>query len=285
MTEGFEAFCNEHGVCALCCSRATTTSRCYSAAVVQGLQKCADATQAAHHQRFFKTGPGEYGEGDVFLGARMPQVRAVVKEHRGLLDEQQRAGTAYEHLRHLLQSRYHEVRVAAVLALVQLMETAMRKEDRTQMMAVFDTYLASIGGINNWDLVDVSAPGVTGAFLHYQACSDAAMDPLPVLEKWAHSNNMWLQRVAVLSTFPFVRAGSFAPMLQVAVQLLDSPHDLIHKAVGWLLREVGKRDERTLLDFLRNNDHYKTMPRTMLRYAIERLDSKTRSLILKGMQF
>lgn len=215
----------------------------------------------------------------------MPQVRAVVKEQRGLLDEHQKAGTAHEHLRHLLRCRFHEVRVAAVLALVQLMEAAQRKEDLVQMRAVYDTYLAGIGGINNWDLVDVSAPGVTGAYLHHQACSEAAADPFPVLEEWTHSDNMWLQRVAVLSTFPFVRAGSFTPMLQVAVQLLDSPQDLIHKAVGWLLREVGKRDERTLLDFLRNNDRYKTMPRTMLRYAIERLDSKTRFLILKGKEF
>ena len=284
MSEGFEAFCNEHGVCAICASRAIT-ARCYSAAIVQGLQQFADAAQAAHHQRFFKTGPGEYGEGDVFLGARMPQVRAVVKEQRGLLDEQLHSGTALEHLHHLLRCRYHEVRVAAVLALVQLMEAAQRKEDAVQMRSVYDTYLASISGINNWDLVDVSAPGVTGAYLHFQACSEAAADPFPVLEEWTHSDNMWLQRVAVLSTFPFVRAGSFTPMLQVAVQLLDSPHDLIHKAVGWLLREVGKRDERTLLEFLRNNDHYKTMPRTMLRYAIERLDSKTRVLILNGKEF
>ena len=284
MSERLKVDCDEFSVCSIC-QRRGENKQCYNTAVVQGLLQCADAEQAAHHQQFFKTGPGEYGEGDVFLGARVPQIRAVVKEQRALLDELQRAGTAHEHLRHLLQCRYHEVRFAALLALVQLMETAERKDDLSQMRAVYDTYLASIGGINNWDLVDVSAPGVTGAFLHHQACSEAAVDPFPVLEEWTHSDNMWLQRVAVLSTFPFVRAGSFSPTLGVAVQLLDSPQDLIQKAVGWLLREVGKRDERTLLDFLRSNDHYKTMPRTMLRYAIERLENKTRLLILKGKNF
>ena len=254
----------------------------YSAAVVRGLTGCATKARAAQQQRYFKTGEGEYGEGDVFLGASMPQTRQVARDTWPLL---RALDEPLDGLRRLMVCRQHEVRMVALLGFAKLMDEARKNDARDRMAAISAAYIACLPGINNWDLVDNSAPLVTGAYLFHRAKKDASFDAAEVLDGWAAADSVWLQRIAVLSTFPFVRAGLHAHTLRLAQALLDSPHDLIRKAVGWLLREVGKRDEPLLLRFLHEHERYRVMPRVMLRYAIERLPPQTRHLILHGMPF
>ena len=240
------------------------------------LREVADVEKAEILQRFFKTGVGEYGEGDVFLGLRVPQVRAVVKgvvKRLSLSDVQE-----------LLGSKYHEERLAGVLILVEKFRTCATKENGTRMNAdergclnrekIFDFYLDSAqrGRINNWDLVDLSAPKIVGAYLKDK--------DRRVLYELANSENLWERRIAVISTFAFIRDDDFEDTLKIAEMLLDDEHDLIHKAVGWMLREVGKRDQRVLEGFLKR--FYKKMPRVMLRYSIERFEEGRRRAYIEG---
>jgi 3-methyladenine DNA glycosylase AlkD len=210
-------------------------------------------------QWFFKTGPGEYGEGDVFLGVRAAQMRAVARTHREL---------KLSAVEKLLRSKYHEDRSVALLILVDRFareETDIQKE-------IYELYLANTRYINGWDLVDVSAPGIVGAWLY-----DRSRRPLRRLAK---SRDLWERRIAILATFWFIRRDEFDDTLDIASMLLKDEHDLIHKAVGWMLRELGKRDRAAEEAFLKK--HYKTMPRTMLRYAIERFPEGKRKKYLKG---
>jgi 3-methyladenine DNA glycosylase AlkD len=209
---------------------------------------------------FFKTGPGEYGEGDVFLGLTVPQVRRIVRD-RG------REATLSD-ARTLLASRFHEERLAALLLLA---ERFRRGGDR-ERERIYRFYLGRTRRINNWDLVDLSAPNIVGAWL-------AGRDRR-ALDRLARSKSLWKRRIAVVATFHFIREGDFAPTLRLAAALLRDPHDLIHKAMGWMLREVGKRDRATLERFL--SRHARAMPRTMLRYAIERLPGPRRRAYLAG---
>ncbi len=226
----------------------------------QALREAASAEKAAVLARFFKTGPGQYGEGDRFLGLTVPQTRRIVRAHRGL----PLAETAV-----LLRSPFHEERLAAVLLLVDRFERA----DETGQKEVFDFYLGHARFVNNWDLVDVSAPNIVGARL---LTRDRA-----VLRELARSQSLWERRIAIVATFAFIRAGEARDTFEVAGLLLDDRHDLIHKAVGWMLREVGKRvGEDTLRDFLREN--IRRLPRTSLRYAIERLPADERQRWLKA---
>lgn len=212
------------------------------------MRAMADPDRAQVLQGFFKTGPGEYGEGDRFLGLTMPQVRHLVREYAHVtLDEVER----------LLESPWHEVRMLAVL----LLAGRFREADRTTQTAIYRLYLQSTHRINNWDLVDVSAPGIVGAYLLTR--SRAA------LRRLARSKSVWERRMAIISTMAFITRGQFGDTLALATRLLDDEHDLVHKAVGWMLREVGKRDERALLRFL--DRHAARMPRTTLRYSLERL--------------
>ncbi len=227
--------------------------------LVRDLERLADTKKAAFFPRFFKTGPGQYGEGDQFLGVTVPQVRAVVKRYAQSLD--------VAHIEGLLKNPIHEVRLAGVLALVFQFEHGKPAEQKK----VMEFYLAHFAGVNNWDLVDASAAKILGAWLWRQKRAAP-------LQKLARSTHLWTQRLAIVATYAFIRERVFEPTLQVATILLHHPHDLIQKAVGWMLREVGKRDEGVLRDFL--HEHAATMPRTMLRYAIERLPVADRSRYL-----
>jgi 3-methyladenine DNA glycosylase AlkD len=220
------------------------------------LAEAADPVDAVHLQRFFKTGPGEYGEGDVFIGVRVPATRAVVKRFRRDLELPQ--------IDELLDSPVHEHRLAGVLLLVD--------RYRSEPEAVFDAYLAAVarGRINNWDLVDSSAEHIVGPEVRSGRAPRALLDDL------AESPDLWERRVAVLATFDFIKHGDAAPTLALAERLLSDRHDLIQKAVGWMLREVGKRIDRGVLTgFL--DAHAAAMPRTMLSYATEHLDPGDRA--------
>ncbi len=217
------------------------------------LQSLADPKIAEHSQRFFKTGEGEYGHGDSFLGIRVPTVRQALKRYRSATPE-----VAQE----LLHSRYHEIRLFALLLLVYKFERGTPDEQEK----IYTLYLNHTPFINNWDLVDSSAPYIVGKYLEDKERS--------VLYALARSASLWERRIAVLAAFHFIRQGDFKDILAIAEVLLNDREDLIHKAVGWMLREVGKRDAAALLSFL--DAHGKAMPRTMLRYAIEKFDDETR---------
>lgn len=230
-----------------------------AAAITGELEVLADAERAGLLQRFFKTGPGEYGEGDRFLGLRVPQVRAVARRHRG-----HPLAVAVR----LLGSDWHEVRLLALL----LMVDAHRAADQDTGRAILDAYLANTDRVNNWDLVDASAPRIVGP--HLRPRRNALLTGL------ARSSSLWERRIAIIATFWPIRLDHHDETLRIAEILLNDPHDLIHKAVGWTLREVGKRDLEVEERFLRR--HYRDMPRTMLRYAIEKLPDARRRAYLEG---
>lgn len=223
---------------------------------IRGLANPADARFL---QRFFKTGPGEYGEGDRFLGIRVPATRQLIREYRG---------PALPAARLLLKSRYHEERLLALLLLVRAYARAAPAEQG----AIYRFYLANTRHINNWDMVDCSAPQIVGLHLMER--------DRRVLNRLARSRNVWERRIAVLATQSFIRSGEYGPTLDLAERLLHDRHDLMHKAVGWMLREVGNRDRSVLERFL---DRYAgKMPRTMLRYAIEKLPPRLRQRYMKA---
>jgi 3-methyladenine DNA glycosylase AlkD len=225
-----------------------------SAEIIDMLRKLGDREIALHSQRFFKTGPGEYGEGDIFLGIRVPVIRGCVREYRDI-----GLAGALE----LLASPLHEVRLFALIAMVDIYRSAKGDGER---QACYDAYLGNTAYINNWDLVDCSAEHIGGAHLFERDRS-----PLYTL---SHSNSLWERRIAIMATFHFIRKGDFGDTLAISGILLNDREDLIHKAVGWMLREVGKRDMDAEKGFLDRN--YGKMPRTMLRYAIERFPQEER---------
>lgn len=210
-------------------------------------------------QRFFKTGPGEYGEGDRFLGLRVPQLRALARAHR-TLDR----GSVLE----LLRSPWHEQRLLALLILIE----QYRRGSDADRETIYRTYLENTRYVTNWDLVDASAEHILGAYL-----DSARVEPLQQL---ARSASVWERRIAIMATFGWIKQGTFGPTLQLAELLLRDPHDLIHKAVGWMLREIGKRDRGSEESFLRR--HFPEMPRTMLRYALEHFPEPRRQQYLRG---
>ncbi|MDR2862280.1 MAG: DNA alkylation repair protein [Puniceicoccales bacterium] len=222
------------------------------------LHALASPERARGMQHFFKTGPGEYGEGDCFLGISVPLARTVVRRHKALV--------APEELGALLASPWHEARF---VALVLITEHSLRADDAGRRMWA-DFYLEHRAGVNNWDLVDVSAPQVLGSV----ACDDPK-----ILWILARSGNLWDERMAMLATFFDIRRGRFDLTLALAEHFIGNRQDLMHKAAGWLLRETGKRDEGTLRAFL--NAHASVMPRTMLRYAIEKFEPEERKHFLK----
>jgi 3-methyladenine DNA glycosylase AlkD len=210
-------------------------------------------------QGFFKTGPGEYGEGDVFLGIQVPVLRMLAREFDGL---------PMPAVRSLLDSPLHESRLLALLLLVREYTRGNDADKRR----IYDFYLASTSSINNWDLVDLSAPRIVGDFL-------AARSRAP-LRRLAKSDSLWERRIAIVATYRFICDNDFGATLAIAQMLLRDHQDLIHKATGWMLREVGKRDTAALEGFL--DQHCRAMPRTMLRYAIERFPEARRQQYLKA---
>ncbi len=217
------------------------------------LMAAADPRRAASHQRYFKTGPGEYGEGDTFLGLTVPTTRAIAKKHRGM---------PMKEVLTLLADRHHEARLLALLILVD----QFSRGDERSRKAIYDAYLTNRASINNWDLVDTSARDIVGAYL-----ADRSHRPLLALARSKAWNE---RRIAIIATHHFISQRQFDTTLAIAEILIDDDHDLIHKAVGWTLREMGNRDESPLRAFLEK--HARVMPRTMLRYALENVKAKTR---------
>jgi len=215
--------------------------------------KLANPERAKTSRWFFKTGPGQYGEGDRFLGITVPVQRQLTREFEGL---------PLSEIRKLLKSRWHEERALALFVLVR----QYAKADKRARDAIYRCYLGSRDGINNWDLVDCSAPQIVGAHLNAGGRR--------FLRELARSRSLWDRRIAVLATFHFIKNGQFDDSLAIARMLLDDREDLIHKAVGWMLREIGKRDQAALEEFLKANAA--RMPRTALRYAIERFPQPLR---------
>ncbi len=229
------------------------------AEVRKQLRELADPTIAEHSQRFFKTGPGEYGEGDKFIGIRVPVLRQLAKQHRDIpLSD---SGL-------LLQSPVHEERLLALLLLVRKFD----KGDKAVRKQVFDLYCRNLKFVNNWDLVDSSAHLIVGPQLENQSRR--------ILHRWAKSKNLWERRIAIMSTLAYIKQEEFDESLTIAKILLHDKEDLIHKAVGWMLREIGNRNRHIEEAFLKQ--HYQEMPRTMLRYAIEKFPEAKRKRYLAG---
>ena len=223
------------------------------------LRDLADPKIASHSARFFKSGEGEYGEGDRFLGIRVPVIRKQVRRFR---DAPERAVCA------MLRSPIHEERLFAVL----LLADQYRRGDESEKARIYDCYMANRTFVNNWDIVDSSAHLIVGPQLEHGDRS--------VLQELAASHNLWDRRIAMMATYHYIKRDDFADALLIARQLRDDEHDLIHKVVGWMLRETGNRDRDVEEAFLRK--HYRKMPRTMLRYAIEKFPEARRKAYLNG---
>lgn len=240
------------------------------------IRRKADKRKARILQRFFKTGKGQCGEGDFFVGVTVPEIRNIAKfsQEISLLE-----------LKKLLHDKIHENRLAALEILVFQFEKAVKNSDQKMQKEIFDFYLKNRSGINNWDLVDLSAPYIVGPYL--LNCTNGKFIPEKsakkyknILYKLAKSKNIWDKRISIISTFYFIKNKKFYDSLKISKILLNDEHDLIQKAVGWMLREIGKRDEKVLKVFLKEN--YKKMPRTMLRYSIEKFPADIRRKYLSG---
>ena len=226
-----------------------------AAAVKRELKSKINPEKAAFLPRFFQTGPGQYAEGDQFLGVVVPDQRRIARQYRQLPRNE---------IDTLLADRFHECRLTALLILVEQFSRCREADARKELV---DYYLSRTDAINNWDLVDASAHKILGAWLSEQ--TDRRM-----LDRLAKSRNLWEQRIAVVATYHLIQRGELDDTLRLAGQLLHHPHDLIHKAVGWMLREVGKQDPRVLQAYL--DRHAAEMPRTMLRYSIEKMPDNQR---------
>ena len=228
--------------------------------IIAHLEDLADSEIAAHSQRFFKTGKGEYGYGDKFLGIRVPILREAAKLFKDASEAE---------ITRLLKSKYHEIRLLSLLILVG--QFSMGSEDEKEK--IYNLYLKHTNYINNWDLVDTSAHYIVGVWLTDRDRSK--------LYELANSNNLWERRISIMSTFYFIKNGDYRDTLKLSETLINDSEDLIHKAVGWMLREIGNRDQEVEEEFLKK--HYKQMPRTMLRYSIEKFSNERRQEFLKGL--
>lgn len=244
--------------------------------IISTLQSMADERQRIILSRFFKTGKGQYGEGDKFLGLKVPQTRSVVKMTR--------LKVPLDEISILLHSQWHEARLCGLLLLVKEMKAAIPKKrehptahaDRRTEITHF--FLRHARCANNWDLVDLSCGYILGTWLLHPL-SDGSMPSRDILDRLAGSENLWEQRIAIVSTIALIRERQFDDTIRISTSLLSHPHDLIHKAVGWMLREMGKRDIDLLRSYL--EEHCHNMPRTTLRYAIEKMSASERSYWMK----
>ena len=222
----------------------------------QDLNKLEHKEKTKILQRFFKTNKGEYGEGDIFLGIKVPEQRKIANKYDLNLKQ----------IQELLSSKIHEYRLTALFTLIQ----KYKKANQTEKQEIFNFYLKNTNNINNWDLVDLSAPKILGDYLLNKERT--------TLYQLAKSNNLWENRISILSTYQFIKNNQFEDTLNISKILLTNKHDLIHKAVGWMLREIGKKDLQILEQFLKQ--HHKQMPRTMLRYSIEKFSKAKRKVYL-----
>ena len=226
--------------------------------ITSELQALSNAEKREIFPKFFKAGKGEYGEGDRFLGVTVPNIRAIAKLHKDIsLDE----------IRDLMLSEWHEVRLCALLIMVE----KSKKKDEALRQQLFDLYLSQTDRINNWDLVDLSCRFIIGEYL-----LDKSRD---ILYQLAQSPLLWDNRIAIVSTYAFIRKGQLEDTYALSDLMMQHPHDLMHKAIGWMLREAGKRDSERLYDYVMS--HRADMPRTMLRYAIEKFSPKERAILMK----
>lgn len=230
--------------------------------IIRKLKKESIPEKAEFFPKFFKAFPGGYGEGDFFLGVPIPPQRSIAKQYAQKV--------SLSDIEILLNNKYHEVRMTGLFLLVYKFQ---KEKDPSKRKELVDFYLDHTYAVNNWDLVDSSAAEIVGTYFY------EIQDP-EVLFNLSHSKNLWEQRIAVIGSYPFIKNGQFDVTLKLSQKLLNHEHDLLHKAVGWMLREVGKKDETILKKFLKK--YYKNMPRTMLRYAIEKFDKKTRQKYLHG---
>ena len=226
--------------------------------ITNKLQALSDAEKREIFPKFFKAGKGEYGEGDCFLGVTVPNIRAIAKLHKDI---------SIEEIRELLQSEWHEVRLCALIIMVE----KSKKKDEALRQQLFELYLSQTDRINNWDLVDLSCRFIIGEYL-----LDKSRD---ILYQLAQSPLLWDNRIAIVSTYAFIRKGQLEDTYALSDLMMQHPHDLMHKAIGWMLREAGKRDSERLYDYVMS--HRADMPRTMLRYAIEKFSPKERAILMK----
>ena len=234
----------------------------YYQEILEALKFLSTPEKAVFLPKFFKTGKGEYGEGDIFLGVVVPDVRKIVQEYWQKLN--------LEDVQAILVSKYHEMRLAALLILVTKFEKSKNFEEKK---AIVEFYLKNTQYINNWDLVDQSCYKILGKY-----CFENKQDY--ILRKLSDSENLWKKRIAVVATMYHVKKNTFCLTQEIVLKNLQHPHDLIHKANGWLLREIGKKNESILLSFI--DENYKEMPRTTLRYSIEKLENDLRKRILNA---
>ena len=217
------------------------------------------------NERFFKTGKGEYGEGDVFMGVRVPDIRCVAKKYLDL--------SLFE-LEKIIKSKFHEMRLCAILILVERNKLAIKKNDLNLQKEILDIYLSNLKYVNSWDLVDLSAHYILG-----QAILTGLIEE-NFLDKLVKSDVLWDRRVSIIATWAMIKKGEFDTTFRLSKILLDDTEDLMHKAVGWMLREIYKKQEKIVEDFIKKN--YSQIPRTTLRYAIEKMEEKKRKKFLKG---
>ena len=227
--------------------------------VINALKTLATEDRRKTNEWFFKTNKGQYGYGDIFLGVCVPDIRDVAKRFSQII--------TLKELTELIKNPIHEVRLCALIILVN-------KYNKEEPDRIYHYYLKHLNSVNNWDLVDTSAPHIVGDYLYNNP------EKSMILLEFSHSENLWVRRISIVSTFAFIKNNEFNKALEIAKLLLNDDHDLIHKAVGWMLREIYKRDEHLIKRFLRQN--YAQIPRTTLRYAIERMDKEDRLLYLKG---
>lgn len=236
------------------------------------LRKCSSKEKTQFFPRFFKTGKGEYGEGDVFIGVTVPKCRLVAKKYSKLV---------LSDVQKLLKSKIHEERLTALIILI----IQFKKANNAVKQDIFNFYLSNTAYINNWDLVDLSCGKIVGEYLLANPhCTTTfkgqAFKGASILQNLAKSDNLWERRIAIVSTFEFIKNRQFAITLAISRVLFSDKHDLIHKAAGWMLREVGKKDQNILENFLK--EHYSDIPRTTLRYAIEKFSDPKRKSYLSG---
>ena len=225
--------------------------------ITNELQALSDAEKREIFPKFFKAGKGEYGEGDRFLGVTVPNIRAIAKLHKDI---------SIEEIRELIQSEWHEVRLCALIIMVE----KSKKKDEALRKELFNLYLSQTKRINNWDLVDLSCRFIIGEYL-----LDKSRD---ILYHLAQSPLLWDNRIAIVSTYAFIRKGQLEDTYALSDLMMQHPHDLMHKAIGWMLRETGKRNPERLYDYVMS--HRADMPRTMLRYAIEKFSPKERTILM-----
>ena len=226
--------------------------------ITSELQALSNAEKREIFPKFFKAGKGEYGEGDRFLGVTVPNIRAIAKLHKDI---------SIEEIRELIQSEWHEVRLCALIIMVE----KSKKKDEALRKELFNLYLSQTKRINNWDLVDLSCRFIIGEYL-----LDKSRD---ILYQLAQSSLLWDNRIAIVSTYAFIRKGQLEDTYALSDLMMQHPHDLMHKAIGWMLREAGKRNPERLYDYVMS--HRADMPRTMLRYAIEKFSPKERTILMK----